>query len=128
MLYTTTLKKNAKWQSSNSKMRSTQSRQHGYLPAPSTCHREFESLIRDMNKVRVGFQFLYGYNHNYKVEKGNIILSQQRPMRNIECLHENQRTCHMMTGLMSVLGDEYKIFCSAKESRHYCPFSGGGDI
>ena len=108
--------------------RSTQSAQHGHLPVVSPHHREI-ALTRDTEKIRVGFQYLYGYEHNYRIEEGKVILSQQVPMEPLNPLHENQRTVAMITSFVSALGNEYKLqISSGKETSHYSPFSGGGDI
>ena len=86
--------------------RATNSAQHGYLPVVSPRHREI-ALTWDTEKIRVGFQYLYGYEHKYRIEQGKVILSQQVPVEPLNPLHENQRTVAMITSLVSALGNEY---------------------
>ena len=74
-------------------------------------------------------QYLFGYNHEYAVHKGKIELSNQIPEIAAQALSENQRTARIVQDLLTTLGKEYAIEVgSGKESTHYCPFSGGGNV
>ena len=69
----------------------TGSVQHSHLPVPSTRDKPF--VIRDSSKVRVGFQYLFGCNHEYKDHEGKIeeILEVA-----VQPLCENQYTARMV--------------------------------
>ena len=62
--------------------RTTGSVKHSHLPVPSTRDKPF--VIQDQSKVRVGFQYLFGYNHEYKVQDGKIELSSPRDIQDTE--------------------------------------------
>ena len=77
----------------------------------------------------MGCHFLFGYNHDYNIENGEIILAQQHPKKKIGCQRsEKERSAEMAIELRSALGDGYYITCLGRESNHLCPFSGGGDL
>ena len=105
----------------------TGSAKHSHLPVPSTCDKPF--VIQNLSKVRVGFQYLFGYNHEYKVQDGKIELSSEIPEVTGEYLSEHKHTARMVQDLLTTLGEEYDIdVVSGKESTHPCPFSGGSYV
>ena len=79
---------------------------------------------REPNNLRVGSQFLYGYNHGYIVENGEVTVSHCLPPTvQFQC-NENERTGKMAFKLQ----EHYNITVGGRDSNHFSPFSGGGDI
>ena len=108
----------------------TGSTQHAQLPVPVKRHKERLSFTREPQNLRVGFEYLFGYSHAYTIsERGEILLSQSLPPSAVEKLTENERTINMVKTLEKhYSSSNVNIRGLSRNSSHYCPFSGGGDI
>ena len=109
--------------------RSTCSTQHSNITPPLKRHKNKHTLTREP-KIRVGFDYIFGYPHSYDItEEGEIILKQGLPPSPLYELTENQWTIKMVKQLEDHYGtSRVKVEGLCYNGNHYCPFSGGGDI
>ena len=109
----------------------TGSRHHGSLPKLVVRPKGVDGFLTEP-KIRAGYPFLYGYDQNYKIQDGLVLLSSPviPPQgTTTQKLTENERTFEMKTELEKCLDTErFTIRADTRNSRKYCPFRGGGDI
>ena len=109
-----------------------ESKQHGSLPPPIPRHKELKSYTQEPRHLRVGFFYLYNYHQPYSVAQNEVVLSYCLPVSDEPedvKLSESQKTTEMVAQLKSHFGAECNVITgSGRNSRHFCPFSGGGDI
>ena len=108
--------------------RETNSEAHGQLPLPSFRLRELTTFTQEPN-LRVGFEYIYGYCHQYSIADGKVQLGNSLPPLSPmnKQLTEHARTSNMVQKLREHF-KSYKIVPFGRNSSHLCPFSGGGDI
>lgn len=106
----------------------TGSSHHGKLPLPLKRHKDITP--QPQQKLRVGFEYLYGYSHPYTISDGEIHLSHCLPPGRVKKPTENQRTMNMAKELEDIytVDSNVKICVLSHNSSHFCPFSGGGDV
>ncbi len=109
--------------------RKTGSTHHGHLPRPIVRHTERHNITCEPS-LRVGFEYLFGYSHAYTItEEREIKLSQQFPPGLVKKRTEPQRTMSMVSTLKKQFTRaNVTLDAFSRNSSHFCPFSGGGDI
>ena len=108
--------------------RQTDSAQHRKLPLPKTRHKTMQEFTREPNGIRVGFKYVFGFDHPYAVQGGKIVLeSCKMPTTAPGPNTELTRTVDMVGFLQNKFrGDLYITLF--QDRSHFCPFSGGGDV
>jgi hypothetical protein len=107
--------------------RSVNSTQHDTLPVPRVRPIPLGFLVQPTT-LQVGFHYMFGYNHPYKIEDGKVHLESLHPPQGHEFTDELHRTGEMLTRLRETSHCNHTIELASHDSTHYCPFSGGGDI
>jgi hypothetical protein len=105
--------------------RDTSSSHHGKLQRPLMRHKD---ITPQPQQLRVGFEYLYGYSHPYTISDGEIRLEQSLPPASMGKRCENQRTVNMARELVNFVDSNVEICVLGRNSSHFCPFSGGGDV
>ena len=106
--------------------RRTTSSQHSQLPIPGRRHRAIEGFTSEP-RFRVGFEFLYGYAHDYAVVDGKVKVEHCLPTSQIEHRSENERTYILVEQLTRFSRGRLSIRAFGNNRDHFCAFSGGGD-
>lgn len=109
--------------------RNTGSTQHGQIPLPLPRYKDINTFTREPENLRVGFEYLFGYSHQYTIsQKGEIIIGQGLPPASLTKLTETERTCNMAKALEKHVSTSNVKISLSRNSSHFCPFSGGGDL
>ena len=94
--------------------RNTTSAQHDLLPVPAVRHRDVVKFTVEP-RVHVGFQYLYGSPHAYKIVDGKVDLGRMLPSSVHTCSpvpekrSENFRTCNLVTQLQQQFEKRFVI-------------------
>ena len=108
--------------------RTTSSDHHKALPFIIKSHKKLAEFTREPNKLRLGYQFLWGVKQPYQVNAGKVTMVVE-PNMSVNKVPEIQRVNVLVTGLQQHYGDNYTVSTSSGcNSARFCQFAGGGDI
>ena len=103
----------------------TNSRQHGDLPPPYN-RRKLWGKVMEEPMVHVGFQYMYGYDENYSILDGEVVIRCKEPENSNDGDPEIIRTNDMIAALKTQVGHDFEIKQLQSVSSCHCPFRGGG--
>ena len=92
-------------------------------------HTDVQTYTHEPRNLRVGFEYFHGYSHPYTISaNGEITLGHCSAA--VKKLIVKERTMTMVKTLENHCANSSNITIHTLGcySRHFCPFSGGGDI
>ena len=86
-----------------------------------------KELTRQLPRLRVGFECLYGYSHAYQLVDGAVSLAHCVPGEVLNRT-ENERTHDLVTTLQQQFHPQFHIKAFGRNYECFCTFRGGGDV